>query len=1118
MPRDPKLDELIAQQEAAVSSIPDRVSKQVFSPYVSAASFSYDPRSTTDQNKNFERYYSHPSFSKLGFNPWVDNESLYNNNSSGLGDMWRAIKTAGKLAATGFKAPIRSYGAALTGDFTGLDYDSADEMNYYNAVGSSTRGGVSGFASNLMSNSGYTVGMIGELVLENYLTSGIGSAFKGTQGALQVGKFTKDLGKYEAALGTLKEINNYSAAEKLWNAAKSITPLANTFEAAKDIYQASKSGSVNAAVASYKTAGALYQDIQAANFTVSEARMEGAAAQRDAEERMLAKFREEHGGRYPDDQEYATLKENAKDAGTSNMIANIPVIFLTNKLTFDPLLKSFAQPTEYTLRNGARFMRQGDKLVEATFMNRTRAAFKPKNWGIGAVKYFRGNLSEGLQESLQDITAGTAVDYYANLYGSKTRSGLDHGRGEYTNDSMWDALAKNTVDQLSGKGFETFASGFFMGGLVSPVSAGIEKIAGYRKTKNDYTQKTLATLNEYYKDPLRFFSSRDINYTTSAEAVKGQYEALDENDKKKWLDNEFENLASNTKLALDTGSYDLFLDKLRDIRSMTPEAIKETFGRDGQEILSKVDSLISRAETVKQKYEEWNLRLQNPFSPTMYHKDTPEYTREAIGYSAWEQAKSRAIFDSAKVEDNATRIKNIASGLLAQAGTNKIPSNYFNALTSPIQLQKEIGLLKDEIEVLEYNNNREELKAKKNTLKHLEDFNTTLTGLYLHQDLEGLSPEAKKALSLDKQKRTDQNKLFKSYSNYLKSLNPSSSVSNVELRKSFDELLDLHELGIENVITTETVNTLADPQGFLNYYERLNSAFTDLYNSKGDIIKKGIELAQKSTEDNSILQTLYDRGFVLSPQSVDKLINDKAVPERFFDINAKQAIDARDPRYQKFKDIVDNYLNVTKPEEEVVTEEQVEQPEVAQEQGKTKEDVQAEDVLERIPGVKNLDELDALKAEFETMFRLFDRRTRKRMNLTANKILKGLEARRQEFHNVISMSNLPVGTVVQLTNKEHDKGMVSQNTGKKLTIDLLNKNLKITVEEKDLKDTVLGIQSEAAQDTQPTDKEKELATQSSEQVTNFINSSRQVLEKTMEEALADPEKFEKEFEETLGCV
>ena len=59
-------------------------------PYSELSPFAFDPKSTTDINKNYERYYSHPSFKKLGFNPWSDNETLYNQQGSGAGDVARA--------------------------------------------------------------------------------------------------------------------------------------------------------------------------------------------------------------------------------------------------------------------------------------------------------------------------------------------------------------------------------------------------------------------------------------------------------------------------------------------------------------------------------------------------------------------------------------------------------------------------------------------------------------------------------------------------------------------------------------------------------------------------------------------------------------------------------------------------------------------------------------------------------------------------------------------------------------------------------------------------------------------------------------------------------------------
>lgn len=1116
MPRDPEIDRLQAQQRADAQNIPALVSRQSFNPYVDAQAYSFNPNSTSDQNHNFERYYSHPSYSKLGYNPWVDNEALYNNQSSGAGDMWRATKTAAKLMATGFSAPIRSYGDLLSGNFTGLDEESAREMQYYNTVGSSTRGGVSGFASNVIANSGYTFGMIGETLLENFLTAGVAGISK----VASVGKFAKDLGKYDKAVDALKGVTTYSAAEKLWNKAKGFLPASNTIGVAKDLLQASRMGeSTTKAVAAYKTAGAFYRDLQAANFTVSEAKMEGAMAQKDAEERMISQFRDDHDGRYPDSKEYEEIHNRSQDAGMSTMIANVPVIFLTNKLTFDPLFKSFSRPTEFAI-NGTRIIREGDKLVETSLKTRAKSLLKPQTWGAGAIKYFKGNISEGLQETAQEITSGTAVDYYSSLYRNKTRAGLDQGRGEYTNDSVWDALSKNVSDQFSGKGFETFASGFFMGGLVRPITSGVERLAGYKKTKNEYASRTLDKLNEYYKDPLRFFSSRDINYTTSAQAVQKQYEALQDGDKKQWLDQEFENLASNTMLALNSGTYDLFLDKLKGIKSMTPEAIKDTYGRDGQDVLAKVDDLIARAESIKQKHESWNPRFQNPFNPAGFQKDTPEYQREAQGYMAWEQAKRNVIVKDAKFEDNRQRIQKITGDILEFTGASNIQGNKISALFSPQDTARERRLLQDEVEAFEYGDNKPAAKQARAHLAALDQFDRALQSHYLGQVLADAPKEMKTQMGAPT-RGASRKSLYRAYQKYVGVVGSQAGAvlaTRPDLEESFDALLDMHELAMDNQQALMDLNVLANPKGFLEYYERVNKSFSDLYQAREDILKEGIELAQKSTEDNSVLQALHARGYVLSPKGVHDLINDKKVPTEFFDTNAKQVVDDRGgERWRGFQSTAEAYIQSQKATQETEAEVKPEPAPEAQ-PGPTPEQAKKfENVLERLRKVETMEQLEEQRSEFAMMFSLYSREERQAMHLIGEEVNQAFDQKEQELQGRVTLENLVPGTIVLMHDREYGRGYVLKQTKKYVTVQMLDKPIKVQVMEDNLKQSIKSIEGIKTPEVQATPAETKTAQANNTSTGLFIKQNRQALEKAHDEALADPETVEVEFFETLGC-
>lgn len=914
-------------------------------PYAELSPYAFDPKSTSDLNKNYERYYSHPQFKQLGFNPWSDNESLYNEKGSASGDVWRAVNAGMKLANTGFKSPIRSYADIFAGDILRGDDASAKEMKYYNTVGSSSRGGVGGFISNLAVNSGFSVGFIGEAIAEQAALTALTAFTRGGTAELQAvraAKTAKDFGQYAQVIEGLsdatKAISEYPAAKTAWEgfkkAGKFLNPISNTTSA----LDASKNLTGLARIS--QTAAGFFRDVSAANFTLAEAKVEGATTTMDTEEDLVREFKKKNEGRTPSFDELLQIKEAAKTAGDKTLAFNIPAIYLTNKLTFAPLFNSFTKSSEYILRNGVRFIeKEGEGLVEATFLNRTRAALKPKNLWKFPLTYLAGNISEGVQEVTQDIVSGASKEYYTNLYNTSVNKGLTFAQAENQNygGGGWDAISHNAKNQFSGRGFETFASGFFMGGLLKvaalPITAARLGFSEYRKTKNEYTQRALEAGNAIYNDPLKWFAPQALNYSSTADGVANQTEAENEDNQKMWGDFEDQNTWSHLTTALDTGTYDILVDKLRKIKSMTPEAITEAYGQDGQAVLSKIDKIIARAENLKTNYAKWNERASNPFNPKAFQKDTPEYNKEALSFIAWEAAKKSAIFQDYSFGRNTQRISSISQDLLQTPEFKNLNPNDVSLLFDPRGLRNELGLLNNEIEVLsnsEIPGDRSTLRQKETKRDRLVDFQNRLQNYYVTQRLESMSEEDKKAhpeiverLKSPEFKKTTQDQLRSAYEKYIKHLGTSQAnvvqVGNLNLESSFKQLLDIHELKQENLHLTQAINLLANPKGFTDHYKALFDTFSNLYNNREDIIRKSIEDTQKKIELNvGLLKPLYDRGFVVDSKNLEALIDRGEVPSEFYDLNAKQVVNDQDPfRYQQFQEIVGNYQEATKPEETI---------------------------------------------------------------------------------------------------------------------------------------------------------------------------------------------------------
>jgi len=899
---------------------------------------SYDPETTTNPNQNFERYYSHKSFKDLGFNPWRDNETLYNEKGSVWGDVWRATQGAAKMVPTGFMSALRSYGDVFSGDILAQDQESADAMKRLNVQGMSGRTGVGGFASNLILIFGYTAGLSLEMAAE----AGIGALLTpetgGASAGLAIGRIAqnaKNLGNYFNVVkgfnNAINSMKSFSVAKTVYDgfkaAGKFVNPLSSTFEAI-NLLNASENLTNLAKVS--KTAAGFHRDVLMANATLAEAKVEGASANSDLEEELISQFYILHGYT-PQDDALLDIKQTAQEAGDAALAWNIPTIMLTNKITFDPLFKKFVPLNDYITKAGAKFIeKRGVGFVEEEFAQGVKGLLKPRVYGKAGLMYFKENFSEGIQESLQDIIASTSQAYYTDIYNNASKQALDQSQAENYAPSVGGLVGKSVADQFSGKGFETFASGFFMGGLIKIQAGAVqgtreaynrlfnkERYADYKKTKTEYNEKTLGQLNELYKDPLKYFGSRIINYGNATNTIDNQQNAADTDNKKTWHDVDDQNVWSHISTALETGTYDVFLDRIDSIKSMSPEAIKEVYGVDSGEVFGKLDKVLDRANQIKNSYNTWSQKAVNPFQPANYKKGTPEYDKEAIGYSSWEQAKRNAIFYSYSIGRNLERVDAIRSDMESTKSFRDLNSLDITPLFDVKSINKELSLLKTEIDAINATNlpdNKKVLRDKTGKYERLQILRQSLENYFIEQSAKKLSAgEQEKYFGNFKEyKKTSDEGFKKAYKEYIKhaaSTNDVYFMNDSEVTSSYQSFKDLHMLNAETRNLTETVNMLANPAGFYDHYDRINSHFTEMFDDRTSNFEKGLEDTYSRTELNILLNNLYRLGYVVDNAEIRELIEKGTVPSKFYNVVSEQIITKESSEaYQTFESIINDYL------------------------------------------------------------------------------------------------------------------------------------------------------------------------------------------------------------------
>ena len=103
----------------------------------------------------------------------TNNELAYNEQSTWWDENARMRTQYGKVFRTGFMSTYKSIGDMITGDYMKPDLESAEQFADAMRIGNSTQESGGKFWNNLMLNSGYTVGIMSNIALEEFAMDGL---------------------------------------------------------------------------------------------------------------------------------------------------------------------------------------------------------------------------------------------------------------------------------------------------------------------------------------------------------------------------------------------------------------------------------------------------------------------------------------------------------------------------------------------------------------------------------------------------------------------------------------------------------------------------------------------------------------------------------------------------------------------------------------------------------------------------------------------------------------------------------------------------------------------------------------------------------------------------------
>ena len=847
----------------------------------------------------FERYYALPSvYNKLGFSPFRDNETLYNKESNFFNEFGRASSQWLGLAGLG-AIDSMSFGS-LT------DTKSAKKMNDAMAIGSSSKGGIGGFITNLHLNSAYTMGIMGEAFLEELALGAITTATAGADveitGPMAIAKgidaghtILEGAKASENVIRTLDAMKDVSKARKFFTSVgKVVNPLENSVEFLRGIDNVKSLKNLGTATRGFAD---FYRDVRNIRNTWSEASLEGGTVRNTLEADLLKEYLDTHDGKAPSELEALRMKETAHKAGLTTAWQNVGTIYFSNKLVFDsfkPFGKLFKKgAVEEVMEAGVHgkiirnrnLMKSPFEHVEKTWKNTLNTLKNPSVYASTALTYFKANLAEGLQESAQEVISGAAVDFYKNEW-----------RGTPLKGGYYAAITDNLQKQVSAGGLDVFMSGFLMGGMVGPVmnapSFISQKYNQYTKpeqykkrqeAKEDYINKTVNQLNELWDNNKAALVPDLDNLEAQDTYAKGMKKAAATGDAKTYHDLKDAGYYEHIYTALKMGRFDTFIEQLKDQKNLTADDIEKSFGMSQEEYFGAMDKATERAERIKQRYETIQEKLVNPFKPDTFEEGTIAHDIESNHYIGWENAQKKAIFLQYSFDRNLERMGSTMNEAQQDAELSKVSQSEFNTLFQTDTMDAELSILQDEIKSLT-GSKGESLKLLKSKVikeKLLRDFNEKMKVVSKSPIVEG-SPETLDLAHKDTKKAVKVAQT--AYNHYLKHLAEVNKTYAFDdaLTKSFSKLVDYHMLDKETRALNEHVNVMLNPKAFTRDAARNSVLAKARRANRQKEFRDSLEVYIKAKETNELMQALYDKGMFFDPDELVKLTTDGDLPTKFY--------------------------------------------------------------------------------------------------------------------------------------------------------------------------------------------------------------------------------------------
>jgi hypothetical protein len=476
---------------------------------------------------------------------------------------------------------------------------------------------------------------------------------------------------------------------------------------------------------------------QELNMSSTEAGFEAVTTYGSTLDLMVENYRGRNEGENPTPEEFAKMQDKAWQASTSNYNTNLALLLATNRLQFGGLFNRFAAGSKW----GKEILEEGAQKafgVNAVFKGTKKTAQVyqkgffgtygltgkiAKDFGKKQAAYEFGKqflkdttkfqISEGLQENLQETTASAWMNYYAGQY-------------EGTKATLGQAFQNGMDEQFTKQGLRTFLQGALTGVLISPVASVQGKImdriqektfeSQYKdnSSENPYVKmkeqlkKDIDLQNEFYNQVSnKKMQDNVVHFTSQMDNTMQQTEAAAKGAQYEWQNHKDNIVLAGALAANRTGTINAYKQSIRHLgEEMSNEEFEASFGIKLGD--TKYNSVAEFAEDMASdvgKYSDTidavRKKAKSLPDPMMYEKGSKDRLVATIMHYAQEEAIKIIALNTLKGTRAAERATTVAQELMTIPGLESSSDLAIRTLTNPDNFQSETGNVMAEIRMLQ---------------------------------------------------------------------------------------------------------------------------------------------------------------------------------------------------------------------------------------------------------------------------------------------------------------------------------------------------------------------------------------------------------------------------------